>query len=66
MLAAQFGQAQGGGLDVDVDAVEERAADASAVALDLGRGATALVLRVAEVAAGARISGCFLGLQRIT
>jgi len=40
---------------VEVDAVEERPADARAVALDLRGRAAALVARVTEVAAGNRI-----------
>ena len=42
-------------LDVDVDAVEQRAADPAHVALDLRRRAVAGVPRVAEVAARARV-----------
>lgn len=54
---AEFVDGEGGSLDVEVDAVEERTADAGAVALDLRRRAAALVAGVAEVAAGARIHG---------
>ena len=42
-------------LDVEIDAVEQRAADARAVALDLRGRAAALMARVAEVAAGAGV-----------
>ena len=41
----------GGHLDVQVDAVEERPGDLAAIALDLRVGAAAVVTRIAEVAA---------------
>jgi hypothetical protein len=44
-----------GHLDVQVDAVQERAADAAHIALDLHRVALAGVAGVAEVAARARV-----------
>lgn len=44
-----------GRLDVDVDAIQQRAADPCAVALDLRRRAAALVLGVSEVAARAGV-----------
>ena len=49
----QFGQREGGCLDMQVDAVEQRAADACAVTLDLHGRAAAGVPGVAEVAARA-------------
>lgn len=55
LIVAQFGDRERGGLDVQIDAVEQWTADAGAVALDLGGGTAAFVLRVAEVAAGAGI-----------
>ena len=44
-----------GGFDVEIDAVEQRSADARAIALDLRRRAAALMPRVAEIAAGAGV-----------
>lgn len=55
LLGAELVDRERGRFDVQVDAIQERAADAGAVALDLRGGATALVLRVAQVAAGARV-----------
>ena len=52
-VAPQFRDREGGCLDVKINPVKERSADAGAVALDLRRGAPAFVLGVAEVAAGA-------------
>jgi hypothetical protein len=52
-LGLAFGEGEGGGFDVEVNAVEEWSGDAGAVALDLGRGAAAFAFGVAEVAAGA-------------
>ena len=43
--------------DLNVDAVEERAGDAGAIALDLQRRADAFFLRIGEKAAGTRIHG---------
>jgi len=54
--------ADAGDLDVQVDAVEQRSGEARALALDHRRGAGAVVLRVAEVAAGA---GLWTPLPRI-
>jgi len=42
-------------LDVQVDAIEQRAGEAAAVALQLWRGAAAVVPGIAEVAAGAGV-----------
>ena len=53
LVGAQLGDGERRRLDMDVDAIEQRSADAGAVALDLGRRAPALVLRIAEVAARA-------------
>src|SRR5881397_368904 len=39
-------------LEMDVDAVEQRSRDACEVALDAERSADAVVLRIAEIAAG--------------
>ncbi len=50
-LAGDVPIRHGGDFDVDVDAVEERAGDAVAVALDIVGAAPALALRIAEVAA---------------
>ena len=54
-FVAQVGDGERGCFDVDVDAVEERAADARAVTLDLRGRAAAFVFGVAEVAAGAPV-----------
>ena len=56
-VAAELFVLHGGDFDVDVDAVEERAADFGDVALDHGRGAHALAGLVVEVAAGAGVHG---------
>ncbi len=55
--AAQLLILNGGHLDMDIDAVEERAGDLGDVALDHGRGAHALARFVVEIAAGAGIHG---------
>ena len=52
VFAGQFLIAQGRHFDLDVDAVEQRAGDFGAVALDLQRRAGAFLLRVGEIAAG--------------
>src|ERR1700724_2148093 len=52
---AQLAQREGRHLDVQVDAVEQRAGDAAAVALDQRRQAGAGVAGVAEMAAGAGV-----------
>lgn len=57
LLGAEFVDRERGGFDVQVYAVEERSADACAVTLDLRGGTAALVLGIAEIAAGARIHG---------
>lgn len=61
VLAAGLGVVQRGGFagdgEVQVDAVEQRAGELGAVALDLLRGATAWVGDVAQVAAGAGVHG---------
>lgn len=54
-FVTQFGNRERGRFNMDVDAVEKRAADARAIALDLRRRAAAFVFLVAEVAAGTRI-----------
>ena len=59
-LGLDFGEGEGGGFDVEVDAIEEGAGDAGAVALDLGRGAAAFAFGVAEVAAGAFVRCLFV------
>jgi hypothetical protein len=46
---AQFLDRQWGRLNMEVDAVEQRSADAGAVALDLRRRAAAFVARVAKI-----------------
>ena len=51
VVGSQFGDGKSGSLDVEVDPVEQRPADAGAVALDLGRGAAAAVPGVAQMAA---------------
>ena len=56
-VAAELLVLHGGDFDVDVDAVEQRAADFGDVALDHGRGAHALAGLVVEVAAGAGVHG---------
>jgi len=43
-------------LDVDVDAVEQRAGEPLSIRAELVRGAAALAFRVAEVPAGVRIT----------
>ena len=43
--------------DLNVDAIEERAGDARAIALDLQRRADAFFLRIGEKTAGARVHG---------
>ena len=48
----ELGERKGRRLDMQIDPVEQRAADPGAVALNLCRAAAALVFRVAEVAAG--------------
>lgn len=53
--AAQVLVLHGGGLDMEVDAVEQRAGDAVAVILDLTGRAAALALRVSIVTAFVRI-----------
>lgn len=53
----QFFDAEGGCLDVNIDAVEEGAADAGSVALDLGEGAAAGVGGVAGITTGAGVHG---------
>ena len=55
--AAQLLILHGGDLDVDVDAVQQRAGDLGDVALDHGRGTHALARLVVEVAAGAWVHG---------
>ena len=55
--AAELFVLHGGDFDVDVDAVEQRAADLGDVALDHGRGAHAVAGLVVEVAAGAGVHG---------
>ena len=55
--AAELLVLHGGDLDVDVDAVEERARDLGDVALDHGRGTHAVAGLVVEVAAGAGVHG---------
>jgi len=59
MVGAKFSERQRRRLNVEVDAIEQRPADAGAVTLDLRGRAAALVLRVAEVAAreGIRLLG---------
>ena len=52
---AQFFDSQRRCFDMEVDAVEERAADFGAVALDLRHGATALARPVSGVATGAGV-----------
>jgi hypothetical protein len=47
LLGAQFGEGKRRRLDMEIDAIEERAADARAVALDLRRRAAALVFWIA-------------------
>jgi nickel/cobalt transporter (NicO) family protein len=47
-----FGKRERGGFDVEVDAVEQRAGDAGAVALNLRRGAAALTFGVSQISAG--------------
>ena len=53
-FVAEFGERECRCLDVQVDAVEERAADVGAVALHLHGRAAALALRVTEIAARAK------------
>jgi hypothetical protein len=53
LFRAKIADGQGRGFDVKIDAVEQRAADAGAVTLDLRGRAPAFVLRIAEIAAGA-------------
>ena len=55
LAVAEFGDRESGRLNVDVDAVEERAADAIAVTLDLRRSAAAFVFRIAELTARAGV-----------
>lgn len=61
VLATGLGVVQGGGFagdgEVQVDAVEQRAGELGAVALDLFRGATARVGDVTQVATGAGVHG---------
>ena len=52
VFAGQLLIAQGWHFDLDVNAVEQRAGDFGAVALDLQRRAGAFLLRVGEIAAG--------------
>jgi hypothetical protein len=54
-VAAELFVLDGGDFDVDVDAVEERAADFADVALDHGRSTHAVAGFVVEVAAGLRV-----------
>ena len=54
--AVEVAEVDGRDFDVDVDAVEERAGESLAVGPQLVRGAAALAFRVAEVAAGVRIT----------
>lgn len=56
-VGANLGEREGGGLDVDVDPVEKRPADAGAVAFYLRGRASAPLPGVAQVAAGAGIHG---------
>jgi hypothetical protein len=49
----------GGDFDVDIDAVEERAGDAVAVALDVGGAAAAFAFRIAEEATFAWMRSLF-------
>lgn len=51
-FGAQFGQRKRGCLDMKIDPVEQRAADAGTVALNLRRRAAALVFGIAKVTAG--------------
>ncbi len=55
---AEFGDGNWGDLDVEVDAVHERAADFVEVAADGARGAGAFDGGVVVVAAGAGVHGC--------
>ncbi len=55
--AAQLLILDGRDLDMDIDAVEQRAGDLGDVALDHGRGAHALARLVVEISAGAGIHG---------
>jgi hypothetical protein len=54
-LAGEVVEVDGGDLEMDVDAVEERAGDAGHVALDVWGRTVAGVIRVAEIAAGAGV-----------
>ncbi len=56
-IAAELFVLHGRDLDMDVDAVEKRAADLGDVALDHGRGAHTFAGFVVEVAAGAGVHG---------
>lgn len=55
LFGTQFGQGQGRRLDVEIEPVEQRAAEPGAVTLDLGRGAAAFAPAVAEITAGALV-----------
>ena len=54
--AVEVAEVDGRDLDVDVDAVEERAGEALAIRPQLIRGAPALAFRIPEVTAGAGIT----------
>src|SRR3954463_13994821 len=48
----------GGDFDMEIDPIEERAGDALAIPLDLGRPAAAFAFQIAEVSAGTWIHRC--------
>jgi hypothetical protein len=50
---------------MEIDAVEQRATDAGAVALDLRRGAAALVFRVAKIPTRTGVQYAFISNQRL-
>jgi len=56
VAAVEVAEFKGRHFDVDVDAVEERAAEPLAIRAELVRGAAALAFRVGEITAGGRIT----------
>ena len=58
---AQFVEGDGGRLDVQIDAIEQRAGDSLAIFFHLLRRAAALAFRVAVEAAGARVPATVTG-----
>ena len=54
-LGSEFAEGDGGDFDVEVDAVEQGAADFGHVAFDLGDAAMAVAAGVVAIAAGARV-----------